>query len=128
MRKVDTSNPQQMERLHAAFSHSMAAVDFWLTYCVLPAETGQYPQRLAASAWHLAQRSSGEGGGVVGFSGTNDNHLLLPLQVHQAAVPRQPLLAATNGMMLDMLLRTASYDTLAPQVRGAARCGVASLG
>ena len=53
---------------------------------------------------------------VVGFSGTNDNQLLLPLGVRQSDVPGQPLLAATNGKMLDMLLRTASYATLAPQV------------
>ena len=117
MRKVDTSNPQQMRRLLRCFSHNMAAVDFWLAFVVLPAETGQYPQRLAASAWHLAEGGGDtQGRGVVGFSGTNDNQLLLPLQVHQAAVPGHPALAATNGMMLHMLLCTAAYDTLAPQV------------
>jgi hypothetical protein len=57
---------------------------------------------------------------LVGFSGTNDNQLLLPLQVRQEAVPGQPALAATNGMMLDLLLRTAAYSTLVPQV--AAHC------
>ncbi len=121
MRKVDTTNPQQMQRLLRCFRHNMAAVDFWLAFCVLPAETGQYPKRLAASAWHLADGGgAAAGGGVVGFSGTNDNKLLLPLQVHQAAVPGQPALATTNGFMLHMLLCTAAYGTLAPQV-GAVR-------
>jgi hypothetical protein len=136
VRKVDTSNPQQMERLHDAFSHNMAAVDFWLRFCVLPAETRQFTQRLSASAWHLvtgapqvpaSSSTNGDGGGdsnvasnCRGFSGTNDNQLLLPLGVKQADVPGQPLLAATNGKMLDMLLRTASYATLARRVGQAA--------
>jgi hypothetical protein len=106
--KLDPTNAQQLERLHKYFSHNMAAVDFWLSFCVLPVETGQYPQRLACSAWDLADNPSGR---VVGFSGRNDNHRLLPLQVQQAPV-QEAALAATNGKMLDMLLQTAQYSTL----------------
>ncbi len=159
MRKLDTSSPQQVQLLHKYFGHNMEAANFWLAFCVLPHETRQYPQRLAASAWHLADtrssvsssdsgtspaRPAGRGGAsstqaaanggssphlgsrhaqaaagraaVVGFSGTNDNQLLLPAQVHQAELVEQPQLCATNGYMLDMLLRTASYSTLTVQV------------
>ncbi|KAG2488308.1 hypothetical protein HYH03_013158 [Edaphochlamys debaryana] len=98
--KLDPSNPSQMQLLHAYFSHNTAAVDFWLTHCVLPTETRQFPQRLSATAWHLAGRA---GGSVVGFSGTNDNHRLLPLQVSKAE-PSEPSLSATNGRMLHIIL------------------------
>jgi hypothetical protein len=106
--KLDPTNAQQLELLHKYFSHNMGAVGFWLSFCVLPVETGQYPQRLACSAWDLADNP---GGKVVGFSGTNDNHRLLPLQVKQALVEDVEL-SAINGKMLDMLLQTAKYSTL----------------
>ncbi|KAG2494611.1 hypothetical protein HYH03_007376 [Edaphochlamys debaryana] len=112
--KLDPSNPTQMQLLHAYFAHNTAAVDFWLTYCVLPTETRQFPQRLAASAWHLAGRG---GGGVVGFSGTNDNHRLLPLQVHKAE-PDEPSLAATNGKMLHVILEHSLGFTTLPAESG----------
>lgn len=64
--------------MHSYFSHNMAVVNFWLYYCVLSKETGQYPKRLVATSWNLADNVDGR---VVGFSGTNDNHRLLPLQV-----------------------------------------------
>ena len=83
--KIDTSNAQQMQEAHALFSHNMGAIDFWLRYCVFPLEMQQFPKRLLSSAWHLADNDS-KPGGVVGFSGTNDNHRLLPLQARQQAV------------------------------------------
>ena len=106
MRKLDLSNPQQMALLHRYFSHNMAAIDLWLAFAVLPKETQQFPQRLAASAWHLAPRG-------LGFSGTNDNQRLMPLQVHQARLQGLPQVSGTNGYMLDMMMRTAGYSTLA---------------
>jgi hypothetical protein len=88
---------------------NMAVIDLWLSYCLLPDQTSQFPQRLTRNAWHLADNA---GGAVVGFSGTNDNHRLLPLQVHQADASHKPHLAATNGKMLAMLLQHAGYTTL----------------
>lgn len=88
---------------------NMATINFWLSFCLLPHQTSQYPQKLTCNAWNLADNSSGS---VYGFSGTNDNHRLLPLQVQQADMNDKPLLAATNGRMLDTMLQTASYETL----------------
>ena len=81
---------------------------FWLTSSVFPTETVQYPQRLKATAWHLRPP---ELGSCVGFSGTNDQHRLLPLHVHQHPLHGSAL-EATNGHMLDMLLKHASYEHL----------------
>ncbi len=99
--------------MHTHMRHNMAVADFWLKYCVLPSETKQFPQRLAASAWHLARNTRGR---VVGFSGTNDNHRLLPLLVHQEPLP-DPHLAATNGLMLARILDNPRCHTLEHRVR-----------
>ncbi|WIA08442.1 hypothetical protein OEZ85_007879 [Tetradesmus obliquus] len=110
--KVDPTNTQQLELMWQHLRHNMAAVDLWLSYCLLPDQTSQFPQRLTRNAWHMADNAAGA---VVGFSGTNDNHRLLPLQVQQADAAHKPHLAATNGKMLAMLLQHASYSTLARQ-------------
>ena len=81
--KLDPSNLQQLQLLHRAFSHNLAAVGFWLELCVFPEDTQTFPRQLAASPWHLADNPRGT---VAGFSGTNDNHRLLPLQVAQTQV------------------------------------------
>ncbi|KAG1658901.1 hypothetical protein FOA52_012577 [Chlamydomonas sp. UWO 241] len=132
--KLDPSNGMQRKLLFKHYACNMAAIEFWLSFCLLPVETQQFSQRLCASSCHLADNvplvevagsgSSAGGGGVlpsvgvlpdrtvVGFSGTNDNYRLLPLQVKQAHLP-EPHLLGTNGKMLDFVLRdTQGYSTL----------------
>jgi hypothetical protein len=64
--------------------------------------------RLTATSWNLAQNKSSS---IVGFSGTNDNHRILPLQVRQYSASkndhRDPILNdldGTNGKMLQMMM------------------------
>ena len=88
----------------------MLVIDFWVNFCVFPRETQQFPKRMTANSWHVAENP--RAGAVVGFSGTNDNHRLLPLQVRQAKL-EEPSLKGTNGRMLDLVLRhTNCYTTL----------------
>ena len=58
---------------------------------------------------------------VVGFSGTNDNHRLLPLQVGQRETD-DPGLAGTNGKMLAVLLDNPTYFSLTPTVSHGCHC------
>ena len=66
-----------------------------------------YPQRLSATSWNLAESPAH----VVGFSGTNDNHRLLPCQVKQyfgdtkASDSIWQSLRGTNGRMLEIILQ-----------------------
>jgi hypothetical protein len=87
----------------------MAALSFWLSNCVFLADTTTYPKREIATSWDLAvNRASG-------FSGTNDNHRLLPSQVRQHE-PAVPELQATNGEMLGALLaHTIAIKITSPQ-------------
>ena len=105
--KIDLSNVYQMGILWEYFGKNPRTIDFWLNTCVFPSELQQYPHRLTATAWHL---TNVECGSTVGFSGTNDNHRILPLQVKQYfskennRIWRQ--IEGTNGKMVDMILQT----------------------
>jgi hypothetical protein len=133
----------------------MEAINFWLRFCVFAGDTQQYPQRLMTSAWHLtatpgAAAAAGAAAGtpsglkaeagagadaqsptsfVAGFSGTKDNHRLLPATVHQKQLP-DPQLAGTDGRMLAALLNPAvasGYVTLQMQGAGKVRNDVLQL-
>ncbi|TMW55347.1 hypothetical protein Poli38472_013238 [Pythium oligandrum] len=85
----------------------MVVITFYLNCCVFPRDTKQYPRRLSRSAWDLTK-----GGDAIGFSGTNDNHRLLPLGITQRE-PNEPSLRATNGRMVDLLrVNTREYSVL----------------
>jgi hypothetical protein len=91
-KKIDLTNVSQCRLICATYARNVALIHFWLRQCVLPSETVQYPHRLKSTAFHLREA---EGGTTVGFSGTND--MMLQLE-------------ATNGLMLDMLLKSGKYQ------------------
>ena len=105
--KLDLTNETQIDVLHQVFGRSTAVADFWLARLVLRDETVVYPQRLVATPWQLADGTCRH----VGFSGTNDAALLLPLTMHSRR-SALPALLATNGHMLASLLRCATYESL----------------
>ncbi|TMW55348.1 hypothetical protein Poli38472_013239 [Pythium oligandrum] len=92
------SNMSQFTLLCEVYRFSMVVINFYLNQCVFPRDTRQFPKRMARSAWDLVR-----GPENIGFSGTNDNHRLLPLGVSQHE-PDEPSLRGTNGKMLDLLL------------------------
>ncbi|KAF1791212.1 Protein of unknown function DUF3638 [Phytophthora cactorum] len=78
VRHISLADARQFETLYKAYTFCMEAINFYLNTCVFPRDTAQYPQRLSRTAWNLAAGASN-----IGFSGTNDNHRLLPLSVTQ---------------------------------------------
>ncbi|KAL7553023.1 hypothetical protein ACHAWF_016264 [Thalassiosira exigua] len=106
--KIDVTNEGQIEKMWHYYHRNMYTVNFYLNTCVLPHETDQFDSRLTATSWNLAQNPSCD---IVGFSGTNDNHRILPLQVkqHFASLEKKPdpilkELDGTNGKMLEMMM------------------------
>ncbi|KAJ3221084.1 hypothetical protein HDU81_010889 [Chytriomyces hyalinus] len=96
--KIDLTNSSKVELLCRTYSKSTKFISFWLEKCVYPTDTQHYSKRIGSSAWNLAS-----GPHVVGFSGTNDNALLLPGQVNQ--VPSEDAsLRGTNGMMIERII------------------------
>ncbi|CAM9452387.1 unnamed protein product [Ectocarpus fasciculatus] len=113
--KVDLTNEPQMELLYQHFRCNFEVVNFWLNFTVLPGETKLCPAYIGTNSWFLADNPSGA---ISGFSGTNDNHRLLPLQVRKNPDGSLPSLAGTNGKMLDLMIRNRRYVTLAGEQRG----------
>jgi len=107
VRKVDLSNEHQLLSLVEFYQFNMETINFWLNHCVFPSETTQFPQKIIGNAWHLADNRQGRANG---FSGTNENHLVLPLQVKQNMQIKQ--LAATNGKMLELILDHPTYISI----------------
>ncbi|KAG3165355.1 hypothetical protein PI124_g15199 [Phytophthora idaei] len=109
VRHISLADARQFETLYKAYTFCMEAINFYLNTCVFPRDTAQYPQRLSRTAWDLAAGASN-----IGFSGTNDNHRLLPLSVTQCE-PNEPSLLGTNGKMIDKILQvTHSYEVIRP--------------
>lgn len=104
--KIDLANRSQRRLLVTMYQQNVRVINFWLNHCVFPLELQYYPKRLTATSWNLANNPTH----IVGFSGTNDNHRLLPRQVRQCFVDIESSnatwksLLATNGRMLELLL------------------------
>eukprot|EP00892_Ulva_mutabilis_P000029 jgi/Ulvmu1/10026/UM059_0075.1 len=99
--KIDPQNEIQFLVLHKFLRYNTHAIEFWLETCIYPHETKLFPENLRRTAWHMAHTSTGK---VVGFSGTNDNRSLLPLQV-SAQDTADTSIKGTNGRMLQLLLQ-----------------------
>jgi len=97
---VNVEDQDQREKyLIPLFSKNYAVIDFYLSNVVFPREAKQFPMRLAASSWDLAEK---KGLVTTGFSGTNDNRYLLPTTIDQ----KDPLgQGGTNAKVLSYLLR-----------------------
>ncbi|RDB23568.1 hypothetical protein Hypma_009272 [Hypsizygus marmoreus] len=90
---------QRKNHLFPLFYRNHATINFYLSNIVFPKEAKQFPKKLATSAWDLAETKSLP---TTGFSGTNDNHDLLPTSIEQ----RDPLdQLSTNARVLSYLLQ-----------------------
>jgi hypothetical protein len=81
------------------FRFNHATIDFYLANIVFPKAAKQFPFKLATSGWDIAEEKLKL---TTGFSGTNDNHYLLPSTIHQED-PIQS--SSTNALVLTHLLR-----------------------
>ncbi|RLN90956.1 hypothetical protein BBJ28_00011407 [Nothophytophthora sp. Chile5] len=85
-------------RVYPAIQNNQRAITYFLSTYVFPREAKQFPMRLSASAWDLAQSEQH----VLGFSGTNDTSELLPLQLVQDDLAE---LCGTNELVNSYLHR-----------------------
>ena len=113
--KIDLTNKLQFNDLYEYFHMNPETINFWLNTCIFPRDLDHYPQRLVANSWHLAFNKDSCS---VGFSGTNDNHLVMPLQLQQYLPwnTKHPIwrkLLSTNGKMLDVVIaKTRSCEEI----------------
>lgn len=86
--------------LYPHMRYQKGIIDFYLSHVVFPKEAKEFPRKLCASAWDIPSREDQPL--TTGFSGTNDNRLLLPISIPQRDLPHLQL---TNAMVLRCLLQ-----------------------
>eukprot|EP00761_Pharyngomonas_kirbyi_P010924 gb/GECH01010947.1/.p1 GENE.gb/GECH01010947.1/~~gb/GECH01010947.1/.p1 ORF type:complete len:2826 (+),score=484.10 gb/GECH01010947.1/:1-8478(+) len=104
--KIDLTNEHQLILIHQYMHKNVSFINFFLNQCVFKKGTQQYPQRIEASAWNLVGSTSR------GFSGTNDNHFLLPHPVKQQFLKNHKEIFSTNGKMLKLVLQNDQVRTI----------------
>ena len=102
VRKLDLTNTTLVSQLTNHFHKNMKMINFWLNYCVFPKETMQFPYQLQATAWDIAHNFRNQ---VAGFSGTNDEKLLMPSSLEWTQ-PNDDQLLGTDGKMLHLLQKS----------------------
>ena len=93
--KIDLSNSNLVTLLVKHFCKNMETINFWLKNCIFE-KVKQFPYRLEATAWDLAHNSYNQ---VAGFSGTNDDRLIMPSSLRWVEQTDLELLG-TDGKML----------------------------
>ena len=98
-KSVNTEDASQVNRfLVPLFSREKRVVDFYLSQVVFPRDAREFPSKLPTSAWDLVEEKTKV---TTGFSGTNDNRLLLPTSITQED---RDFALDTNALVLHHLL------------------------
>jgi len=96
---VNTEDKAQVDGfLVPLFSRNKGVVDFYLSQVVFPRAAREFPSKLPTSAWDLVEDKKNL---TTGFSGTNDNHYLLPTSIAQ---DDPDFVLSTNALVLRHLL------------------------
>jgi hypothetical protein len=98
------------EILYPHLQYQKGLIDFYLSRVVFPKEAKEFPHKLCSSAWDIPSRSNQPL--TTGFSGTNDNRLLLPCSAPQRDLPD---LLHTNAMVLNLLLQKENRQCILAQ-------------
>ena len=113
---INVEDKTQMTQLFGLLRLQMPVINYYLNHFVFPRHARTFTRKIVSSAWdlilpggsnHQLKRESSIDLDVsrsltVGFSGTNDNKVLLPLNVRQNDLPS---LAHTNAEVLIHLLQ-----------------------
>ncbi|KAJ8061235.1 hypothetical protein OCU04_010307 [Sclerotinia nivalis] len=100
---INLEDEQQMLELWSYFNLSPIIVDYYCNNFVFPAHAKSFGLKLQASGWEIPLSSADNPNSITtGFSGTNDNRNLLPLNLKQQDLDG---LAHTNSEVLTYLLQ-----------------------
>ncbi|KAF2123668.1 hypothetical protein P153DRAFT_435751 [Dothidotthia symphoricarpi CBS 119687] len=107
---INVDDQRQFEELWNHLRVSTSVLDHYMNHFVFPAHAKQFSIKLQASGWDLPLFSKSDssdnvttGAMTTGFSGTNDNKMMLPLTIRQDDLPS---LHQTNAEVLTYLLQT----------------------
>jgi len=115
---INSDDHDQVEELWRHLRTNSIVLDHYMNHFVFPAHAKQFDIKLQASGWDLPLFSRTEldktltRARTTGFSGTNDNKMMLPLTIQQSDLPS---LHQTNAEVLTYLLqeRNRGYHIVA---------------
>jgi len=107
VRGINVDDAEQHATIVAPlFRYNKAMINFYLADTVFPSAAKEYPNKIPSSGWDLAEIRKNP---TTGFSGTNDNRVLLPSMISQADPVGQ---GGTNALVLNFLLRSENEHYL----------------
>ncbi|KAI0809453.1 hypothetical protein GGR55DRAFT_175773 [Xylaria sp. FL0064] len=111
---INADDKSQMEKLWRFLRWNRIAINHYLNHFVFPIHARQFKIKLQACAWDIPIYSRGNTQltRTTGFSGTNDNRMVLPLTISQRDLPE---LQHTSAEVLSYLLqkRNREFHTIA---------------
>jgi hypothetical protein len=115
---INVDDQGQLEELWKHLRTTRSVLDHYMNHFVFPVHAKQFGTKLQASGWDLPLFSKKRNdqqatrARTTGFSGTNDNKMLLPLTIQQDDLPS---LRQTNAEVLTYLLqsRNRGYQVVA---------------
>ena len=110
---INIDDEGQVEELWQHLRVDRTVFDHYMNHFVFPAHAKQFDVKLQASAWDipLFPKDDQAGAKTTGFSGTNDNRMMLPLTIRQDNLAS---LRQTSAEVLSYLLqRNRAYEVIA---------------
>ncbi|KAI1434570.1 hypothetical protein GGR50DRAFT_391374 [Xylaria sp. CBS 124048] len=108
---IHVDDMAQVEELWKYLRFDSTVINHYLNNFVFPAHAKQFDVKLQTSAWDLPlfPKRELQGAKTTGFSGTNDNRIMLPLTIRQDDLPS---LQQTSAEVLSYLLqpRNRGYE------------------
>jgi hypothetical protein len=111
---INVDDQGQLEELWKHLRTSSSVLDHYMNHFVFPAHAKQFGIKLQASGWELplfskmkSSNNAAIGARTTGFSGTNDNKIMLPLTIQQDDLPS---LRQTNAEVLTYLLQDRNRE------------------
>jgi Protein of unknown function (DUF3638)/Protein of unknown function (DUF3645) len=121
---INGEDQGQVEELWRHLRHNRNVLNSYMNHFVFPLHAKQFGVKLQASGWDLPLFSESPSGKersrsmTTGFSGTNDNKMMLPLNIRQDDLPS---LRQTNAEVLTYLLQGQSHRHYNLAARGGKR-------
>ncbi|RAL16905.1 uncharacterized protein BO97DRAFT_439831 [Aspergillus homomorphus CBS 101889] len=97
-----------VECIFPCIRFAKGAIDYFLAHLIFARGLREFPSKLSSSGWDIGEVKCHP---TVGFSGTNDSRVTLPLSVEQLDLPDQN---HTNALVLEYLLLPETGIALIP--------------
>lgn len=106
---IQADDEVQLSELWHYLRYQIVVIDYFLNHFVFPKHAKQFQVKLQASGWDIPLFHYGSQSLALttGFSGTNDNRSLLPLNIEQRDLPA---LSHTNAEVLTYLLQPRNRE------------------